>query len=60
MDRVVVVTLIVCATLVVISIVRAVESAASRKDVMNKLDEFDKAFGNKKSDDDDFPKFGGF
>lgn len=59
MDRVVVVTLIVCATLVVISIVRAVESAASRKDVLNKLDKFDKAFGKKKSDDD-FPKFGGF
>ena len=60
MDRVVVITLIICATLVLISIIRAVDSASSRKEVLKKLDKFGKAFDNKKKSDDDGPKFGGF
>ena len=61
MDRVIVVTLIICITIVLVSIIRVIELEISRKRVMKNLNKFSKAFGVKdKSDDGDLPKFGGF
>lgn len=49
MNTAIVITLIICATLVVLSIVYSVSSASERKDLNKKLDRFSKAFPDLKN-----------
>lgn len=51
MDRVIVITIIVCITLVILAFMNAVDKAIQRKEVMKKLDKFGKAFGEKKKEE---------
>lgn len=63
----VIITLIICGTLIVLSAINAIEKARGRKEVIKKLQQFDKAFPNVKPTErrndnanDDLPKFGDF
>ena len=60
MGTAVTITLIICLTLVAICMMAFYSNVAERKEIMKKIDKFDKAFGKNKDNDDDLPKFGGF
>lgn len=64
---IIIITLIICGTLVVMQIISAVEKANQRKEVNRKLQQFNKAFPtvkptekNNDNANDDLPKFGDF
>lgn len=60
----IIITLIICCTLIIMQIVSAVAKALGRKEVIKKLQQFDKAFPTvkpmEKRNEDDLPKFGDF
>lgn len=64
MDRAITITLIVCLTLILISVLQSVNKAQERKYINKRLDKFKRAFKDldkkQNDDDDDLPKFGGF
>lgn len=60
MTTAVLITLIICATLVIISIVSAIGKAHERKEVIKQIDDFKKAFPNfeeQNSENNYFKKF---
>lgn len=61
----IIITLIICGTLIIMQIISAVDKANQRKAVSKKLQQFKKAFPTvkpmeKRNNDDDLPKFGDF
>ena len=67
MNTVIIVTLIICVTIVICMVIRSIDKARGRRDVIRKLQQFDKAFPTfkhteKRNDNanDDLPKFGDF
>lgn len=71
MNTAIVITLIVCSTLIIMQAISAIDKANQRKSVMKKLDRFSKAFPAAKRSEkieikeeeetkDDLPKFGEF
>lgn len=63
----IIITLIICGTVILLSVINTVNKAQGRRDVIKKLQQFDKAFPTvkhteKRNDNanDDLPKFGDF
>lgn len=62
MNTAIVITLIICGTLIALSIISNVSKANERKSVNKRIEQFKKAFPNlkdleKRDQSDDFPKF---
>ena len=67
MSTVIIITLIICGTVILLAVINTVNKALVRRDVIKKLNQFDKAFPTvkhteKRNDNanDDLPKFGDF
>lgn len=57
----IIITLIICATIVIITIIGGLTAALNRKQVTKQLDQFKKAFPTTTTkNNDDLPKFGDF
>lgn len=63
----IIITLIICGTVILLAVINTVNKALGRRDVIKKLNQFDKAFPTVKHTEnrndnanDDLPKFGDF